>query len=277
MNENQLIDDLRGIGGAEPPLGFDPDRVADTAAKLHKRRRALLGVSIGTTLAVAATAFSVSLVLPGEADSISVAAPPPTPWPTVTKTEVPRLPDPKVDLSKQKERLERELPGIIKKVKPDAQVTADAFSQYGGPNSWDYLANTVKFTAPNGEQSFNLHIYGKAALIMQSVQLREQCAVLVDAQGKPEDDPEVTERRRCDRISQPDGSTVVVKAGSSIEKNMALNAPDRKPLKRGLNVMHFRTDGTMVQLYENPVDKHTEAMSYEQLIRLVANPGLNLK
>ncbi|GAA2812199.1 hypothetical protein [Crossiella cryophila] len=279
MRENQLIDDLRGLGGAEPPLGFDPDRVADTAAKLHKRRRALIGVSLGVTVAVAATAFSVSLLLPGEADGISVAAPTPTPWPTVTKSVLPQVPDPQVDLSRQKERLERELPGIIKKVKPDVQMTATTFDQYGGPNKWDYLANTVKFTAPDGQQSFNLHIYGKDAVIMQQLQLREQCAVVVDAQGKPQDDLAVKERRRCDRIPQPDGSTVVVKAGGVVEMSMAISAPGQKPAKpvqRGLNVYHFRIDGTVVQLFENPVDKHTEALTDEQLIRLVANPGLNL-
>ncbi|MGO1050783.1 hypothetical protein [Crossiella sp. CA198] len=280
MKDNQLIDDLRGIGGAEPPLGFDPDRVADTAAKLHKRRRALTGVSLGVAVAVAATAFSVSLVLPGDAEEDIGMAAAPTSWPTVTVA--PRqsdMPSPNVDLSKQMERLKAELPEIIEQAKPGAQLKVGRIDQYQ-PNNWDHVSIGVGFVGPSGEQNYNLGIFGKAMKYQGGFNLNEKCAVLVypPVNGKPRTE-EPGPGTRCQKFPRKDGSTVVVEE-QIVTLNGSIGAsgvPEGEKLKM-LTVSHFRTDGTLVQLLGTigvPMGV-PQALTDNEAVRIVTNPGLNL-
>jgi hypothetical protein len=64
---------LREVDLAEPPLGFDPDEVADRAAKQSRRRTA----GITGTLAVGAVVVAVAVFAPSTPDPVPPAAPTP--------------------------------------------------------------------------------------------------------------------------------------------------------------------------------------------------------
>ncbi|MFJ8910113.1 hypothetical protein [Amycolatopsis sp. NPDC102389] len=60
---DELENRLRGITLAEPPLGFDPDEVAGTAAKKARNRRGVVATGVATLAVIAA---AVVFVAPGE-------------------------------------------------------------------------------------------------------------------------------------------------------------------------------------------------------------------
>ncbi|RSM63318.1 hypothetical protein DMH03_15115 [Amycolatopsis sp. WAC 01376] len=134
---DELENRLRGIELAEPPLGFDPDEVAGTAAKKVRNRRAVAGTG-AVTLAVIAAA--VAFVAPRERTvEVAPAAPP--------------------SRAEQKARDLRHLKDVLPGILVGAQdISVRDFVQV---NDWDLMTSEIEYTDATGiKRQLNLTISG---------------------------------------------------------------------------------------------------------------------
>lgn len=287
MNENQLIDNLRGLGGAEPPLGFDPDQVADVAAKQLKRRRAMVAVGGGTAMSLAAIAVSVAVIAPAGGGMADQATPPPeasTTWSTVDKLPRPALANPRADLRSEATRLTGLFHQQLGKLRPGAQLRVEDFKQTE-PNSWDRVSGEGYLDAGRGQTRVWAAVSGPINSQVNKSPLAEQCAVVHDPQMTTGPRPtwqKVVPRKgpgRCDRLPQPDGSTVVLEENGQtlIEGNNPDGTPKQK-IGKHITVTHFRVDKTQVSFGEGR-DLVAEAytLTDAEMVRLVIDPAWQLK
>lgn len=90
MIENQLADRMRAALTDEPPLGFDPDEVADRASQSRRRRRSSLA-AVGATGAVLTIAVT-AVVMSGGGGGGSEVGTQVTTTPTASDAACPSLP-----------------------------------------------------------------------------------------------------------------------------------------------------------------------------------------
>jgi hypothetical protein len=145
----------------------------------------------------------------------------------------------------------------------------------------------VSYRDGTGPASFNLTITAPAAS-QAMTKLADQCNYFHRAaqglNGKP---------LRCDKLSQPDGSTVVVQETATLQTD-----PQVLAKVKGLDAIHCRTDGSTVNIVNDvvvsgnlaarfgqlgpdgtgkPSMRPKPPLTEQQLIKLVTDPAFNLK
>jgi hypothetical protein len=278
MDNDELIEGLRGIALAEPELGFAPDDVADRAARRVRDRRVALGTGLTVAVvAVAAVAFAANT---GNTDTIGngpTGQPPPSSGPAADGTAL-RLE------THLKETLGGVLPRAteIKVVGPDASDT-------------DSLTIEVKFRDDAGPAYFTLTVRGARATAGDFEPLASRCDPHpVDEDGNPVQVPVLANGKRlqCKKLPQPDGSTVVIEqTGVAVSEDLRVVRP------AGLDAVHYRTDGSTVNIVNDDLVSVVLAKEYgvtnpdgtgkagfrprpplseQQLIALVTDPEFTL-
>jgi hypothetical protein len=131
--------------------------------------------------------------------------------------------------------------------------------------AWDVITIAVEFRDSVGPGSFNVSIHGKVAT-------QSNFGFTIDELCGPRDE--------CERLPQPDGSTVVITTSKAV-------GTDKGPNNR--DATHFRKDGTSVYIFNtnfisgNLADQYGVragnrgkfALSDQQLIALVTDPAFN--
>jgi hypothetical protein len=283
MDENELVNRLRGLALAEPDLGFDPDEVATRAARRLRQRRAMIGAVVSVialaAAAVAASATDLSGAGPADIDPpISSKFPSPQPDPT----------DPH-DLSGVAARNREHLRQVIGTVLPAAQqFSVGDFKQYERYDArlWASLVSQVEFTDDAGPAAFYLAvagpgIYGTADTV---------CTPDLGPDGKPAVKATLPDGRqlRCDKVPQPGGGTLVL--AESGEPGAAEHTLSRV---NGLSALLLRPDGSAVYLSNgdkvsndvaerfgqtNPGGTRSRfPLTEQQLIMLVTDPAFTLR
>lgn len=172
---NDLETRLREVDVPEPPLGFDPDGVADRAARQTRNRRA----GIIGTIAVAAAVAAGAVFAPGTPPVAPAASPPVPPSPA------------------EQARIRQALTDAVTGVFPGLRhlsvgtSSADAVS----PAKMSVTAEFVDAAGRPG--TFQLTVYGRQAPD-GPVPVVRSCA-----------DPASVDLR-CDRIPQPGGAVLLV-------------------------------------------------------------------
>ncbi|MDR7302148.1 hypothetical protein [Haloactinomyces albus] len=284
MDEQTLRDGMRDAVGSEPPLGFDPDQVAERAGRNQRKRRAMVGTGLAT-LVVLAGATTIPGVL-GVYDQRTVTPAAPSvvekspaqngelPLPGV----VPPRPEkesgaeinyPEKKLGKHEKSLVRYTEKTVAEIAPnldDVRVIRSAIP-VSGKSETDKtrrLQIFVRFTDEVGPSSTAVSIHAPGTVSETPSQICE-----------PDRGDELT-RVQCRVVPQRDGSTLV----------SSLADPKEGPKEaRVRTVRHFRADGTVVQASANnfntqeldPNSLRAETvLSEKQLTELVTDPSLTL-
>jgi hypothetical protein len=257
---------LREVVLAEPPLGFDPDDVVTKAAKRQRNRRATVATVV-VTLGIAGAA--VVALRPSSPPPL--APPAATYLPPVIIVKPPQQPQTPLQL-RNMAHLKGVLPGVI----PGARkIVIDSFYSMGGELHADEMSTGISFVDHDGKgHAFNIAILGKLTVARNTRPVSEAC---------PPDG-----RMRCDKIPQPDGSTVVISEVS------AGGLPSEPPSTTvgGRSAAHYRVDGTSVDVSDlgrvapmtaaelgipaGPIDAPAGeglVLDDRQLIALVTDPG----
>lgn len=293
MDDKDISDGLKALAFTEPPLGFDPDDVATKAAKRVRNRRASLSVGVASIAVIGA----VGVLSPrGTPQEFVTGAAPSSSAPSSPASKG-RAAQPKVDLTRQIARNTQHLREVLGTVLPGA--TDVQVSQFVEAYDTDVMAATVVFRDSAGPATFNLTMAGPLVNAAgQWTRLADECIPAVDPQGKPLQRPVRPDGRplRCDKIPQSDGSTVVVAESGSVD----LKAPDNPRVVERislLNAAHYRTDGTVVGIFNhmmvapglaeqfgfrNPdgspkLSRSEFPLTENQMIALVTDPAFNLK
>jgi len=225
---NDLETELRQVAFSEPPLGFDPDDVATKAAKRHRNRRATIA-TVGVTLALAGAAVVAMTPL---TRTPAATQEPPTYLPAEVIVKQP--PREQSWLEKlNTEHLLRELPVLLGGAR---KIVVDGFLDVGGVLRPDEMSATVAFVDHEGKgHSFTLAAMGPVTVAKNLGPLYQACQ---HATG------------RCDKVPQPDGSTVVIEEGGAV---------------------HYRVDATAVEMTET--GEGGPALDDQHLIALVTERG----
>ncbi|WP_410580018.1 hypothetical protein [Amycolatopsis sp. lyj-108] len=267
---DELENRLRGIKLAEPPLGFDPDELAVTAAKRTRNRRAVASTGAATLAVIVA---AVVFVAPGD-DPVATPAGPPSPTTVQAIPEKTRKPpvSPKVNLTAQKARITGHLAASLPTVLAGARdIHVRSVHQLRTENDWDVLVFMVGYRDASGaERPLVLTISGTEAAKL-GFSLEDSCEPGRKAiNGFDADIAGVTTGEPVDCVKTPraDGSTVVV---SGIVPS--LPAGDVEPA-RGVTL--YRADGTSVAVTAGTGDGGSIPAD-DQLVGLVTDPELNLR
>jgi hypothetical protein len=231
MNDNlDLENRLRGVMVAEPPLGFDPDDVASTAARRVRNRRATLGAGTATLAAIVA---AVVLLAPGAG-------------PTLVSPAAGPRPPVHVDMRSQNAINLDHLRSVLPAVVPEAARTAvSGFVQLkDGTSDWDAATASVGFlTGKNEPGAFTVTVLGPEFLKRDDVTVGQACAKT--------DRPAA----RCDKQELKDGSTLVL---SDVPNLPGTPAPPGGVVtgtaNPGLSAVHWRVDGTVVAVTASALD-----------------------
>lgn len=275
MDDKQIMNELRGLALAEPLLGFDPDDVATKAAKRVRNRRATLIAGVGTLAVIGAAVTAVTFAGLGSAQ---VAARPATAT-SPTSAESP------LDIETQQARNRRHLADVLGKVLVGAQaIDIQALdNKYG--NDLPMTTYVVSYRDGTGPASFNLTITAPTAS-QAMPKLADQCNPAVGQEGLNK------KTSRCDKLSQPDGSTLVVQEIDSLQTDSRA-----VPKVMELDAIHYRTDGSTVNIINDvlvsdslaarvgqPGDSTGEStmrpkapLTEQQLTTLVTDPAFSLK
>jgi hypothetical protein len=269
VDDKQIINELRGLALAEPLLGFDPDDVATKAAKGVRNRRATLTAGMGTLAVIGAAVTAVTFAVPGPGSA-----------------QVAPVGSPQGDLT-GKARNRQHLEDVLGKVLTGAEgIGIKAFDNPYG-NDLPITTYEVSYRDGTGPASFNLTITAPAAS-QTMTKLADQCNPSIARRkglnGKP---------LRCDKLSQPDGSTVVVEEIASLETD-----PPALAKVKALDAIHYRTDGSTVNIVNamlvsvdlaarygqlqpdgtgRPSMRPKPPLTEQQLITLVTDPAISLE
>jgi hypothetical protein len=289
MDNNEITDGLRGLVLAEPPLGFAPDEVANRAARRQRDRRVAIGTGVAvTTVAVAAVAFAVNVTSTGGG---AAGAGPTESRPAGSSTAQ----RPAHDLTAQSTRNRQHLRQVLGGVLPDATEikVADFDQNYPeAADAWTMLTTEVTFRDDAGPAYFTLTVAGPQAA-GDFEPLASRCDPHpVDDNGKPLEVPTLPNGQplRCKKLPQPDGSTVVVEETGEAAPG---KGGDLEVVRvAGLDAMHYRTDGSTVNIVNDDLVSVRTAEEYgeknragtrpriplteQQLIALVTDPAFNL-
>jgi hypothetical protein len=277
VDDNDIIDGLRGIALAEPDLGFDPDDVADRGARRRRDRRVALGTGLGVTaVAVAAVTFAVTFT---NAGPLGAAAPPSGPTSTAPG------PSPH-DLSALAARNTAHLEDVVGRVLPNArEIKVGAFDQQyrdAEDGDWATMTAEVMFRDDAGPAAFTITIGGPQAA-------GDGPPLTCDPHAPAAaDEPRLPNGKTltCKNVPQADGSTVV------LQQTGAVTSVDLEHIVlNGLDAAHGRTDGSEVNIVndrlisvrvadeygtDNYGDRPRDPLTEQQLIALVTDPGFTL-
>lgn len=283
MDDNELVNHLRGLTLAEPAVGFDPDEVATRAARRLRQRRA----TIGTALAVAALA---AVLVAANATNLIGAEPADIEPTVVTDFPSPR-PDPTDprDLSGVAARNREHLRQVIGRVLPAAQhVSVGNFEQYYryDVKFWARLISEVEFADDAGPAVFYVAVGGPGIFGTVDTACRPDP---VGLDGKPAVERTLPDGRhlRCDKVPQPDGSMLVLAENEIPGPGNTFSRVD------GLLALLYRPDGSSVVVtnYDTVPAEVAERygqtqpngirsrlpMTERQMITLVTDPAFTLR
>ncbi|MBB5851956.1 hypothetical protein ACFQ05_01630 [Amycolatopsis umgeniensis] len=239
---DELENRLRGMTLAEPPLGFDPDEVAETAAKKVRNRRGVFATGAAT---LAVLVVAVVVIAPeDEPAPVSPAAPP------LTRSEQKAW-----DLRHLKEVL----PGVLAGAK---DVSVADFEQV---NDWDLMTSEVKYTDAAGvKRQINLTISGPVST-KDGYPREGYCSPGRRSSG--------TEAMRCEELVTPEGVPVVIYEGTNKMSESGRQATSR-------NAIAWPSAGGSVNVLDLGSGDSPEAepaLTDEQLIKLVADPAFSFR
>jgi len=250
---DELENRLRGIKLAEPPLGFDPDEVAGTAAKKVRNRRAVVSTGVATLAVIAA---AVVFVAPGE-NGASLA-------PAAASSS--QQPKPKDDL----QHLKDVVPQVITGAK---NIEVKDF--VGGHG--DLKTAEIKYTDSDGRQrGVNLTIAGPVST-KGGYPREDRCNPEKVADGiGPDRKP-----MRCVELPQPDGNFVVISETASKSVDMdgdvivGQGFSTGKPVTR--NAIAFRPGGGSVNIFDlgtlDDAPRESPSLTDQQLLALILDPA----
>ncbi|MFE6611459.1 hypothetical protein [Amycolatopsis sp. NPDC057786] len=262
---DELENRLRGITLAEPPLGFDPDEVAGTAAKKARNRRAV-AMTGAVTLAVIAAA--VVFVAPGRGTApVSPAVAP------ASSALPPQIrPDentPRMDLTPQKARNLEHLKKAVTALLPGATDLTFGPFQQDYPDDWDLMTASVRYRdASKKERGFNVTLTGVVST-RKGYSDRTACpeAKVTLPDGKP---------LRCEVLPRPGGERVVINEKGDPGTNLKGTTVESVV---GRDAIGFRADGTAVTVTDlgtlNALGG--PSLTDQQLLTLVLDPELTLR
>ncbi|MBE1575197.1 hypothetical protein ACFORH_29710 [Amycolatopsis roodepoortensis] len=259
---DELENRLRGITLAEPPLGFDPDEVALTAAKKARNRRAMAATG-ATTLAVIAAA--AVFVAPRGGPTPAVPPIPVAPPPSGAPSPVPENGDLTARKARISGHLATALPGVLTGAK---DIRIRSVHQLG---TWDALVFMVGYRDASGaDRPLVLTVLGVDAA-KRGFSLEDSCEPGRKPRGGFDADlGGVTsgEPVDCVKLLQPDRSTVVVTG----------TVPSLPPgdVEPGRDAIAYRADGTVVAVSTGAGDGGSRPPD-DQLIKLVSDPELDLR
>ncbi|WP_340683371.1 hypothetical protein LCL61_33035 [Amycolatopsis coloradensis] len=255
---DELENRLRGITLAEPPLGFDPDEVAGTAAKKARNRRGILATGAATLAVIAA---AVVFVAPAnEPVEVAPAAAP------LSRAE---------QKARDLRHLKEVLPGILVDAK---DIDVRDFVQV---NDWDLMTSEVRYTDAAGvKRQLNLTIsgpvttkegypregrcdLGKRADAVGPDRKPTRCEELVTPAGIPVVISETT-RKNPDQVGEP----TVVGQGFSTGKVVGRSAIAWPSGGGSVNVIDLGS-------WDSP--DAGPALTDEQLIKLVTDPAFTFR
>ncbi|EME58463.1 hypothetical protein [Amycolatopsis decaplanina] len=249
---DELENRLRGITLAEPPLGFDPDEVAGTAAKKVRNRRAAASTGAATLAVIAA---AVVFVVPGEG---------PAPLAPAASRQAP--PTPKDDL----QHLKDVVPQVITGAK---NIAVGDFSGYG-----DLKTAEVRYTDAEGRpRGINLTIAGpvstKDAYPREGRCKPETVADGIGPDGKP---------MRCVELPQPGGSFAVIsetapKSVDEWEGDIIVGQGFSTGKVATRNAIAFPSGGGSVNIFDlgtlDDGPRGGPSLSDQQLLALILDPA----
>jgi len=251
VDDKQLTNGLRGLALAEPPLGFDPDEVATTAAKKIRNRRATIGVGLAT-LAVLGSA--VTFLGPGDTQAPTQVAVPTGPPPGNGR---PPATDPQLlrNMEHLREVLPKLLPGATDITVPDLEP-----GQHTG-----MMTAVVQFHDDAGPASFNVTITspkGRANM------------------KKASDICEPGKSPRCEIVSQPNGDKVLFS-----EYDSGADADNYRADGGYIGILNSSfVSGMLAERYDfkdedgfYKMDRGRLPLNDQQLTQLVTDPAFTLK
>ena len=261
---DELENRLRGITLAEPPLGFDPDEVAATAAKKARNRRGVVATGIATLAVIAA---AVVFVAPwGGTAPVSPAAPTSSALPPQLR---PDENTPRMDLTPQKVRNFEHLKKAVTALLPGAtDLTFGPFEQ-DYPSDWDLMTASVRYRdASKKERGFNVTLTGVVST-KNGYSHRTACpeAKVTLPGGKP---------LRCEVLPQPGGAQVVINEKG--DPGADLKGATVESVS-GRDAIAFLADGTAVTVTDLGTlnGRGGPSLTDRQLLTLVLDPELTLR
>jgi hypothetical protein len=239
VDENEITEGLRGIALAEPPLGFEPDEVATRAARRVRDRRVALGSGLAVAVVAVAAVTVAANITGGGADSIGSGP-----------STAPTRPVPDHDLTEAAIRNDAHLREILPGTLPKAgEFKVGGFTQQykDSPDSWASFTNEVRFRDDAGPAYFTFTVTGPQSA-GDYEPLAQRCTRPAGKPGRHAAEYKLPDGKplRCTRLPQPDGSTVVVE-----ETGVAAVGKDGNlhlVRKSGLDAMHYRADGSIVNI-----------------------------
>lgn len=254
---DELENRLRGIELAEPPLGFDPDEVAGTAAKKARNRRGVVATGVATLAVIAA---AVVFVAPGDGPERLA--------PAASSQQAP--PVPKDDL----QHLKDVVPKVITGAK---NIEVGNFEGYG-----DLKTSEIRYTDEEGRpRGVNLTISGPAST-KNGYPREDRC----DLGKRPDGIGSDRKPTRCVELSQPDGNFVVIaetapKSADGTEGDIIVGQgfSVRNPVTR--NAIAFRPGGGSVNIFDlgtlDDAARVRPSLTDQQLLALILDPAFDPK
>ncbi len=276
---DELENRLRGIGMAEPPLGFDPDEVATAAAGKARNRRA---VALTGTATLAVIGAAVVFLAPSQGvTAVSPAASSSALPPQVRPHEN----SPRVDLTAQKARNSDHLKEVLAGVLPGVtELQVGAFEQMYGDRDWDLLTASVGYRDTAGvRRGFTLSISGVVST-RTGYTRRDSCQdkgpngeAVTPAKG-PDGQP-----LRCAVLSRPGGAKVVIEETGPVTFSGG-KPSDSVDRIAGRHAFGFLPDGTAVVVFDlgarsgdGAIPDSGPSLTDDQLLALVLDPGFTLR
>jgi hypothetical protein len=256
MIEQQLRDSLRAAVVDEPPLGLDPDHVADDARRSLQRRRAVLAATAGTVLVVGAIAGTASLTGWPSPQQQNTPAGPATVTTTIsTLPPAPPAQDP-LGLEPKADQLAAHLTRVLPDVVPGVRNVAVAFQgqeSHGDYSLGNWLNIQLAYDDPNGRTVLTLEVFGPGKRI----------------QIPPCAGPSAG---RCTPVVHHDGSTVYFHESELGEPGHRVRTAYHEHAGSTATVTTYNYDLTGT----NPTVRDTFALTDQQLVRLATDPAIAL-
>jgi hypothetical protein len=253
VDDEQLTNGLRGLALAEPPLGFDPDEVATTAARKIRNRRATIGVGL-VTLAVLGSA--VTFLGPGDTQAPTQVAVPSGPPPVKGLPPEPAT-DPELlrNMEHLREVLPKLLPGATDITVPDLEPHQQA----------GMMTANVQFHDDAGPASFNVTITSpKARGHMKKA--GDIC--------KPRKSP------RCEVVTQPNGDKVLFydyDSGADVSSYRADGGYIGVLNSRGVSSLQAERYDFKDEEGFYKTERGRLPLNEQQLMQLVTDPAFSIK
>ncbi|TDP96255.1 hypothetical protein [Labedaea rhizosphaerae] len=255
MEQSQIEQGLRDVLLAEPPLGIDPDRVADAAARSRRNRRAGFATGIGF-VAVAAVAAGATIF--ANAGQVQPAAPP--------------KPGKQQEIDREMARNAAYLRFVLPKMLPQARDLEVRYEQATPPGEHGAIMTAhITFTDSAGPAEIQLFIESPGGTRTTTASMRKNCVDVrkqVSTEGRP---------LRCTVTTRPDHTVLGINEMGLVD----IKLPDDQPVQvNEVDMTHLRpgVGAIAIDNVRYPIDENTLRERYplteQQEIALVTDPAL---